>query len=119
MKKIIVLYCLFFFFSGFSQTKSKIAVDDNISSSIKITVNSIEEFNKVNWRLFKDVFNDAKPNDIIAFIIEVYLPNSKNKLHYFLKAKGKVKDRKKIVQRLEKITKRLQNKLKKSQKNEK
>jgi len=116
MKVLILVSALLLFSFGYSQTNPQIRRENEASLSLKVSVNSVQQLKAIDWRVIEDTFNNEKPNNLVAFIINVHLLKSKNNLKYTLQAKGKAKNHKKIIQRIKKATQKLISQIKNNSK---
>lgn len=76
MKKIAICLLLMISSLGYSQTKESPKVVTSSVSSLKFSVNSIEEFDAINWNDVKEIIreNDSETN----FSLEIELTTTKS-----------------------------------------
>jgi hypothetical protein len=70
--------------------------------TIKYAVSSQEELKAINWNDMKEIFKENKPEDLIEFVFEVDLPESKNKFKSSMKVSGETKNIDSLIHQMKK-----------------
>lgn len=109
MKHLLTITALFLTLLTFSQEKDAISKTIKETSatvhSIKYTVNSIKELQKINWDKTKEIFKKNKPEELISLAFEIDLPESKHKYKSSVEVGGKTEDLDSLIKIIEKAVK--------------